>query len=621
MTARLLEKIDMRVCILIMLWVVTWLTAGAATQSVMVTYDDHTSRTFSYLDKTKSNLIVQIYGKPVLLPLTNIISLEIKSTDRPTIDEIVTNSVTEESSAQKGWLSRMNVAIERWALTGFSFLFFCRALWRFRREGDFYSHGIAFGIYLGLMGLLIVVGIAGWGGAGRQMAGLGLVLLFGQFYTNRDLAERRSGLYFWLAMVTLSALVGAGFGYLIWNQSGGKIISPGAAVIIGALLTSALPFYQLTKYLNVSVGDFLGGLRADMIFSEGVFAEKFVPRKHIPSERLLLHWRENGLTKKAWRTARAHLRDEPEAFPIWMFAMETAALHLKKPAAAKSILKRVLKCKSFSTDFQSVAVTTMRDLAMMGGFDFHEKEFRDKLVRARKQSPLAKVMELREKGRFAEAEKLLLSLIENDPENAAIFTQLVRLYAEDLKQRTKALQWITKAEGHLPTYHVDFLRNSLEEWITTDNIIAKRSSGRMPWRRQLQTPGKLVLNSLTGATASVAGSVEDCLERRQINPTQINTFGKPAQPSRDKVDELVTDRRYGTAVELLKKELVAQPGNFDLWMRYAEVHGYYCGDVNGAKRIVEQMEQLQVFSSKQMQTASTKLKSWRDQHPVRLSGW
>ncbi len=609
---------------IIIWWLIFLLRASSDAQSVVVSYDDHTSRTFKYLAETKSNLIVEIAGQPFFLPRTNIVSLQVFSATAPpaalaTVSSRPGKSDLRETGSHESLLNRINSAVERCGLAGLAVLFFLRALWRFRTEGDFFEHRIALVVYLGMLALLVVGGIAGWGNGCVQMVALAAVLFLGKFYTNRDLAERRSGLYFSLVLLVLAGLAGAGLGCLIWHHSE-KSIHLGTAMIFGAILASSWPLYQLAKYLDLSLSDFLGGLRADMLFSEGAFAEKIKAKARLPSDRLLLHWRENGMTKKAWQTARRYLLDDPAAFPLWLFAMETAAVHLKKPDEAVAILRRLWQCENISADQQTIALMKMQDLAMKVGFQFREKDFHHPPV-ARPGKPLARILELRQKGRFAEAESALLALVEQEPGNAAVFTQLVRLYAEDLKLRGKAQHWTDKAEAHLPSYHVDFLRNSIAEWMCSDSAAAGKSPDRMPQPLPAEPSARLVLNSVNISTAPMVNSVEDCLQRQPIIKKKPATAGEPYRLPRDKVDELVADCRYGTAEEMLKAELKAKPDNFDLWLRYAEVHGLHCGNIRAAEKVIENMFQRRVFSEEQMQVARSKLKEWRVKHPVRLSGW
>lgn len=600
------------------------LRAQAAPPSATINDNDHFSQTFQYLAQTKSNLIVEITGQPVLFPWTNIVSRQVNPAAAPPAAAASAGSKPEKSNvheteAHESPESQVNAAVERWGLAGLAMLFFLRALWRFRTEGEFFEHRIALMIYLGMLALLVLGGIAGWGSACLQMATLALVLFLGKFYTNQDLAERRSGLYFWLAVVALAFLAGAGMGYMIWSHSE-KLIHPGTAMIFGAIAGSLWPLYQLAKFLDVSAGDFIGGLRADMIFSEGAFAEKTKTKVHFPNGLLLQHWREKGMTKKAWQTARKYLLDDPAALPIWLFAMETAALHLKKPDEAVAVLRRLLLCKNISADQQNIALMKMQDLAMKAGFQFHETDFHLPPV-AKQEKPLNRIFELRQKGRFAEAESALLALIEKEPTNSAVFTQLIRLYAEDLKLRGKAQQWISKAEEHLPSYHVEFLRNSLEEWISSESNVSTTSVGRIVCQPKSETSGKLILKSYNTASEPAENSVEDCLQRQAINKRTPAGANEPYRPPRDKIDALVGDCRYGTAEEMLKEELKAKPEDFDLWLRYAEVHGLHCGNIRAAEKVIEKMFKLRVFSDEQMQAARANLKGWRVKHPAGLSSW
>jgi hypothetical protein len=172
----------MRALIIVILWLAVLSPAGAATQSVLVTGLDHSTEIFPYLGETKSNLIVEVYGRPVLLPLTNIISLQIYSAAaRYTSSEIVAASKTAVTGIYKSFLSRINGIFNRWISAFLAALFFIRAMYRFRREGDFQTHRFVFAIYLASLAVLIVIGMAGWGGAYRPMGGLLLVLFSASF--------------------------------------------------------------------------------------------------------------------------------------------------------------------------------------------------------------------------------------------------------------------------------------------------------------------------------------------------------------------------------------------------------------------------------------------------------
>jgi tetratricopeptide (TPR) repeat protein len=518
-------------------------------------------------------------------------------------------------------LSRINGIFNRWIAASLAMLFFIRAMYRFRREGDFQTHRLVFAIYLASLAALMVIGITGWGGAYRQTGGLLLVLFFGQLYTNRDLVERRSGIYFWLAVLVLAACAGAWMGSAIWSHQDNPGLSRRWLMVIGTALSSFLPLRYLFNHLGMTLNEFFNGLQFDMLFSEGAFAPKQKKRVSFPREQLLLHWRESGQTNKAWRTARRYLLDDPAAFPIWIFALETAALHLKKPKMATTLIQRLLKCENISFDQKNIALMTAKKLAGVAGFKFNESNFRAPAVQPGEIDPLVRVVALRQQGQFKEVETLLLSLIEKEPGNPQVLTHLVRLYAGDLKQINKAQRWIAKAEEHLPSYHVDFLRNSLGEWIKSETIATDQITGLSPLPPRTEESGKLVFKSYTTSAKPAENSLENNLLRQQIKKPLAELPPEDAQPPRDKMDELVADRCYGAAAEMFLKELKADPKNFDLWLRYAEVYGRHCGNLKEAEKIARQMAALRVFSDEQMQVTTSRLREWRGKHEVLFNGW
>lgn len=506
----------------------------------------------------------------------------------------------------------INAFIHRWFAFATAMILFVRAGWRFRTEREFDDHRVAFAMYLVMLVLLGTAGAIGIGGTAGQLGGCVLAIGFGLLYTNRDLAEQRGVLYFWLGILGLTLLAGLGLGYWLWQELGAQHarVNLKWCEVLCCFLTCALPVRYLVRHLDISVSGFLGGLRADMIFSEGAFAEKIQPKAKFPSTLLLRHWRETGRAKKAWRLARRHLADDVEAFPIWVFAMETAAIHLRQPARALSLLRRLQKCLAIPSDLKDTALKLMQDWALAEGFAFDPHNFRDPAVPARQPKPLARILELRRKGRFDQAESLLLQWLEKEPDNAAFLTQLVRLCAQDLKDKQKAEKWITHAEEHLSWSHAEYLRHSLDEWLRLEPLASRPSRWGDP------APGKIVLQSVS------ANSPEDDEERGEdplaaylARVRDQHAASRSQSPvSRDQADELLAESRYGTAAEWLKKQLKKDPANFDLWLRYAEVHGRYCGNVQGAEKIIQQMDRSRRFTQEQMQSAYAQLREWLVRH-------
>jgi predicted Zn-dependent protease len=178
---------------------------------------------------------------------------------------------------------------------------------------------------------------------------------------------------------------------------------------------------------------------------------------------------------------------------------------------------------------------------------------------AKKSSPLTTADQLRRQGKFNEAELLLSSLLAKNPRNLDAAMILVRLYAQDLRELGKAREVLRALEQqpHVPADHIEFARRSLVEW-----------------------------------------------NRPQPPPEKV-----PAPP--ESVDELLAAKCFGTAIEVLEQKIQEQPQDFDLWLKLAEAHGRYCGNIKRAEKIVEQMKNSFAFDAGQIQAATSRLGEWR----------
>ena len=96
--------------------------------------------------------------------------------------------------------------------------------------------------------------------------------------------------------------------------------------------------------------------------------------------------------------------------------------------------------------------------------------------------------------------------------------------------------------------------------------------------------------------------------------------GKPepeavaAQP--ESIEELLVHGYFGTVIEILEQKIEEQPGDFDLRLKLAEVHGRHCGNIHRAEKIVRQIETSPGFTPEQVQNARTKLGEWREARPI-----
>jgi thioredoxin-like negative regulator of GroEL len=119
----------------------------------------------------------------------------------------------------------------------------------------------------------------------------------------------------------------------------------------------------------------------------------------------------------------------------------------------------------------------------------------------------------------------------------------------------------------------------------------------------------------------VGGSQEDPLKAYVARLEERRASLPPPPPPRDKLDQLIAESRFGTATELFKHELKKKPADFDLWLRFAEVYGLHCGNVQTAERIVEQMDRSRRFSQDQIKLAWDKIKEWHARHSSQRGGW
>jgi len=177
----------------------------------------------------------------------------------------------------------------------------------------------------------------------------------------------------------------------------------------------------------------------------------------------------------------------------------------------------------------------------------------------KKASPLSAAGQLRREGKFTEAERILNSLLAKAPQNVDAAMMLMRLYAQDLQNPAKAHEVLRALERqvHVPPGHIEFARRSIAEW-----------------SRPLPPP-------------------------------------KEAPASSKSVEELLAARCFGTAIEVLEQKIQEQPQNFDLWLKLAEAHGRYCGDLKRAEKILGQMKNSFAFSTEQIQAATRRLGEWR----------
>lgn len=179
-----------------------------------------------------------------------------------------------------------------------------------------------------------------------------------------------------------------------------------------------------------------------------------------------------------------------------------------------------------------------------------------------KLKPLTEAYLLRSRGQFKAAKSVLNSVLAKNPSDTGAALMLMQLYAQDLRRPGKAAKVLRnlKKQPGIPPEQIEQAEHSLQEW-----------------------------------------------EHPKLKLTVV------APPkSFDEVDELLGSGRLGTAIETLEEKTNAQPENFGLWIKLAEVHSVYCGNLNRADAIIRQIENNPGFSAEQIQTARTRLHEWRN---------
>jgi hypothetical protein len=446
-------------------------------------------------------------------------------------------------------------------------------------------------------------------------------IAFSQFYNSEDLAGHRKELYFFLWGFLISGILGSGVGYLAWikNEGAGNARHFTISTAILACLPLLFFFYRWNRRVS---GEFFGRVIYDIIFSEGEFAEKSKQLKHLPEIVLLQHWRDGGDVKKAWRTASNHLVNESRALPVWLFAIETAVSYRRQPNDALRILRRLCAAEVFPYDHRMAAVQQTSDWMKSAGFPFDPRPFRIEKPVLDPSGVTEKLEAKIREGRFGQAEALLRGVLADDSLNELAFTQLVRLYCQDMKQRTAAENLIAEARDTFGPKLLEYLNASLDEWMRLPMRSTAKPRTLLGWLfRRNQTEAvsqKLTLReNRESAPPPSTDPLEIYLERvRQTRPAEPDTSGV-----QDRAQKLLLERRLGSAIELLKEQAEAEPKNFDLWLRYAEAHGNHCGNTMSAEKIIQRMDRSGHFKKAQMRKANNQLKKWRKKHPNRQFGW
>jgi len=172
--------------------------------------------------------------------------------------------------------------------------------------------------------------------------------------------------------------------------------------------------------------------------------------------------------------------------------------------------------------------------------------------------PLHEVSQLRQTGDFSGAERKLKAMLARNPCDEGAAMMLMRLYAEDLHQPEEARKVLLTLERQpaYPASHLEFARRSIDEWSRP---------------------------KMTGAAIA---------------------------PHAATVEELLAEGSFGTAVEMLEKEIQETPHDFNLRLKLAEVYAVHCRFTAKAEKIIRQIELTPAFSPQQMAQARARMKEW-----------
>lgn len=179
-------------------------------------------------------------------------------------------------------------------------------------------------------------------------------------------------------------------------------------------------------------------------------------------------------------------------------------------------------------------------------------------------SPVKQAMRFRTSGNFLEAEQLLKSFLIKNPRDESAALLLLRVYAEDLRQPGKAHECLRAWERTktISPALVEFARRSIDEWSRRKKIVL--------------TPGE--------------------------------------NPKDRSVEELIADKSFGSAIELLERQILEHPKDFDRRLKLAEVHANYCNNTLRAAKVLQQATAELTLTEPQVALATSKLKEWRAAH-------
>ena len=406
------------------------------------------------------------------------------------------------------------------------------------------------------------------------------------FYNQPDWMEHRDALFGFFKIMVSALIIGGGLGFYLFHSWGMAMVCGGLPVIL------ILPTFF--RWIERVFGESTGSLVHDIVFSEGSFAEAPRPASRLPSTTLLNHWINTGKTKKAWQTAKMHLHNEPEAVPIWLFAMKVAVLHLKNPKEALTLLKQFIHCTEIHHDHRSVAVAQMAEWMSQAGHPFNPKDYEVKREALKPNTLFEKVDHLLKTGDIGRAEHLLSEALRADNLNEQAFIRLVRLYAQYRKDLQGAERLIESARHYFSPTLLEMLSNYIQDW------------HQLAMPKESENDGRIKLVS-AAKESEKPDPIEEYLKRikESEKPHEMKYYS-------DTIERALAEHRYGTAIDLLKEKAKAEPDNFVLWLRYAETYAVDCCDFHSAEKILRQMGKSRLFSAEQMDQAKRECIKWQE---------
>jgi thioredoxin-like negative regulator of GroEL len=180
----------------------------------------------------------------------------------------------------------------------------------------------------------------------------------------------------------------------------------------------------------------------------------------------------------------------------------------------------------------------------------------------KESKPLTEASQLRQIGKLKEAETVLTSLLKREPSNVHAALMLIRLYGQDMRQLDRAAKVLRSLEHvpHVSTAYIEFARRSLVD---------------------VQTE-----------SAPPASAV-------------------PEETMPQSIEELIAKKYLGTAIEALEKRCEIEPGDFDAWLKLAEVYGVHCANLAMAEKTIRRIGANSAFNAEQKQQAQKRFREWR----------